>query len=277
MANQGHEDGAKDAEFSVGFLTALVRGELIRTEKVLKDAGWSPASTNPRLNEAGIKRWSKSIDGRRIPAYSMAIGKMGQTAAAIETFVFLTRCKPSLVFLTGIAGSLKKDEVRKKDVVVSLNTRYRTQNKVFGTGPADEYRPIDHPLRAVDADMSRKIQEFVGHQYPTGHDDWNVHTGELYTWDYVVDSARVVSRLNSSHPQALGVEMEGGGFLSSAERMEALWQRSLRAYVVKGISDYAEAKDSDDPTRSTAAANAAAVAVKLAEWMVSKKQMPKLP
>lgn len=265
-----------EAGFSIGFLTALVSDELIPCEAVLQQTGWTPDDL-PELTAAGISRWNKIIDGRLIVAHSMAIGRMGQAASAVETMAFLSRCAhPNALFLTGIAGSLWADKIFKRDVVVARHTRWRTQNKVFGEDGCDVYRPFDNILSrsGVSADVSRVIQRHIAEQYP--HRDrsdqerstWNVHYGEIYTWDYVINSQRVVQKLNADFPESLCVEMEAGGFLSALDRVRTMTGgRPMHGYIVRGISDYAARKDKEKSVRAAASENAANVAVGMAEMM----------
>lgn len=265
-----------EAEFSIGFLTALVSEELIPCEAVLASRGWNPEHL-PELRAAGIGRWAKMIEGRRILAHSMAIGRMGQAASAVETMIFLERCqRPTIVFLTGIAGSLWDNKVFKADVVVSRNTRWRTQNKIFGEDGCDRYRPFDNILAqpGTTADLSRVIQRHLVEEFPhreRGPDDidaWNAHYGEIYTWDYVINSSRTTAKINDAFPEALCVEMEAGGFLAAMERLRAVGgRRPMLGHVVRGISDYAARKDKDKSVRTAASRNAALVAVSLAEMM----------
>ena len=271
-----------DEEFSIGFLTALVTDELVACEKILSEMKWKPQPVSIVLKDAGISKWAKQIDGRKIIAHAMAIGRMGQAASAIETFAFLERTKPTFTFLTGIAGSLKSDKIFKCDVVVSNHTRWRTQNRVFGEDGCNQYRPYDNlnydPF--VPADMSRRIQKKLVEDFPTkkrgagDFDRWNAHLGEVYTWDYVLSSKRIVDEINADFPMALCVEMEAGGFLGAISRAKGLrGDRPMQGYVVRGISDYAEGKDKVEKVRTDASRNAALVAVSLAEWMVEKNSI----
>ncbi|MGO7924503.1 5'-methylthioadenosine/S-adenosylhomocysteine nucleosidase [Rhizobium ruizarguesonis] len=274
-----------EAEFSIGFLTALVSDELIHCEAILAAHGWEAADL-PELSMVGIKRWVKSIDGRVIAAYSMAIGTMGQTASALETMAFLGRCRrPSIVFLTGIAGSLREDKVYKGDVVVARSTRWRTQNKIFGDDGCDQYRPFDNILResGASSDISRLMQRHLAEKYP--HRDrnaewqevWNAHYGEIYTWDYVINSQRVVRKINADFPESLCVEMEAGGFLGALDRARTMTgDRPMHGYVVRGISDYAARKDKEKNVRASASKNAAEVAVGLAELMCRQGMLARL-
>jgi nucleoside phosphorylase len=231
--------------FSVGFITALVSHELVSCEATLVAKGWVERPTDAALEEGGIRKWSKSILGSEVFAHSAAIGRMGQVASSLATFAFLSRCSPTDVYLTGIAGSLNEEKVHKGDVVVATNTHWRTQNRIFGEDDCDQYRSCHNPLHGHDSDLSLRIQRFINTRYPskTRPKDyqgvWNVTAGEIFTWDYVIDSRRTTHKINADYPAALCVEMEAGGFLSAIELYPKLrGYRELRGFVVRGISDY---------------------------------------
>src|ERR1700753_745581 len=102
--------------FSIGFLTALVDEELVPFERVMHGEGWQPyddPDAQALSDAGGISSWMKVIEGRRIIARTMAIARMGQISSAMETIAFLTRAKPNLVFLSGIAGSLWEGKIFK--------------------------------------------------------------------------------------------------------------------------------------------------------------------
>lgn len=269
---------------SVGFVTALVSKELIACEAILESKGWTKVTpVDPALDEAGITSWHKEIEGRRFGAHTMAIGRMGQAASAIETMTFLQRCAPNYIFLTGIAGSLNAEKAKKRDVVVSLDTRWRTQNRIFGENGCDEYRKFHNPVTPYTADFSRRLQRFIEDRYSRDRPDgpearpFDVHAADIFSWDYVIDSSRVVRRINDEFPQALCVEMEGGGFLAAVERYSDLaGKRPMRSFIVRGISDYAARKDKDATVRQDASHNAASVAVDIAEWQMRHAEIQQM-
>ena len=267
--------GDGGAEISIGFLTALVSSELVACEEVLEGKGWLRDVPQPkRLDDTGIVRWTKKIGNFKVSAYSSAINDMGQADSALETICFLQRCRPKLIFLTGIAGSLYQSKVLKRDVVISAGVNYRTQNRVAGEDGCDEYRNKNHQLNGYDPDKSLKLEKMATHLFTTtgkselGLDGVSIHSGDVFTWDYVVDSARTVAKLNKDYPKALCVEMEAGGFLKVVDRNARLKGNRAAPFVVRGISDYAGAKDKEVNVRADASRNAAIVALTLAEHIV---------
>ena len=97
--------------------------------------------------------------------------------------------------------------------------------------------------------------------------------GGRYTNTLSRDSKRVVERLNASYHECACVEMEASGFLAAVDRYRELYNPAARGHVIKGISDYASNKDSDETVRGNASANAANVAIRLAEWMATSTEV----
>jgi len=280
MSNNGSAVGT---QLSVGFITALVSDELKGCEETLLERGWVQLQAERKLQEGNIKKWSKHIRDTPVIAYSMAVANMGQVASALETFMFMTRCNPNELYLTGIAGSLDKENIHKADVIIGTSINWRTQDKVFGEEACDKYRVRVHSLKGYDPDVSRDIQVFVSNNYvqkdrkESDLDNWNVVAGEIFTWEYVVNSERVTAKINTDFPKAKCVEMEAGGFLSAIDRFAVLTRERHaglealsvpKGFVIRGISDYAAKKDKVANVRKLASKNAAKVAIDFAEYRV---------
>lgn len=278
--NRGQKRRPRRA-FSIGFLTALVSDELVHCEDVLKSSGWNEIPARQGHIDAGISAWEKSINGNVVTAFSMAIDNMGQAASAIETYAFLSRCNPTELFMVGIAGSLQKEWVFRRDVVVGKSIHWQTQNGVSGDGPCDDYRPCPHILPAYDPDLVKTFSGKLAREYINqarhSEADGQIHThyGPIFTWDYVVNSERVVQRILGDIPGALCVEMEGGGFLAAIARYAKIrGNKEILGFVVRGISDYASAKTWDVTVRRDASRNAMKVAIDLAEWRAARYLLP---
>lgn len=278
--NLQREDETSASGFSVGFLTALASSELIQCEDELRRSGWVETATKVSLRDAGIKSWQREIDGTLISAFSMAINGMGNATSTLETFNFLYRTKPTLVFLCGIAGSLHESKVFKGDVVVGSSVRWRTRNRITETKDGFIYRPKEMPLSnsTLDADFARVLHNKLIDEYPSKQrteqqfENWNVHFEEIYTWDYVLDSETITREINQSFPNSFCVEMEAGGFLAAVDKYQKLITgKPIVPLIIRGISDYTSKKDKQTNIRKETSRNAARVAISLAEWLSSEE------
>lgn len=267
--------GEKFRVNAVGFLTALVKTEMMPLTRALAQQGWLPNPVTPLLSEASITGWRKTIGGLTRYAFAMSFNTMGQTLAAVEVMSFLTRCQPSLVYLCGIAGSLNEKSLKIGDVVVGTAVHWQQQDKVMEVDGelCDVYRPKKFILRNnLDEDKSRAIETFVAETYgsnPLPGTMSSVQTGEIFTWDYVLSSKRRTKAILETYGKAVCVEMEAGGYMKAVERhVKVNARRSIESIVVRGISDYAGAKVKVPESRQMASANAALVTLELAEWML---------
>lgn len=281
MGESLQDDTVKVHEISIGFLTALVTEELVPCEDVLTDRGWrEQVPPNRKLKRASIREWRKVIGGVEVTAYSAAISAMGQTRSALETLTFLSRCNPDIVVLCGIAGSLegipkasekKPPDIEKRDVVIATALHWRMQNKISDGEPCDEYRASNFPSEYCDADTVTDIGRFVNQNYRDPHiNGFKVVPGEIFTWDYVINSDRKVTSIKNEFPGSLCVEMEGGAFTAAVKRHSKVQKQDVEHFVVRGISDYARKKDSVPADRTAASRNAASVAVHLGEQMAQR-------
>ena len=254
---------------SIGLLAALVSPELEAFELPLKSAGWQRIPTSPGLKAAQIEHWQKHIADDPVNIFTGVIGRMGQAAAAIETFAFLERVKPSMVFLCGIAGSLVSQKFMKSDVVIAKHVHWKGENKIEDGSPCPVYRSADYVVPSFDFDTMNRLEAAVvrlNNRNELTDGTFRVHVEELFSWDYVTSGPAITAKILSRHPKAACVEMEAGGFLAAVERFRKIRSdKPMLGLVVRGISDYTESKDSDPQIRKTASRNAAAVCDRLAE------------
>lgn len=240
----------------------------------LTASGWSKQSVPPKLAKAQIDHWQKEMDGTIANLYTGVIGRAGQATAAVETFVFLERVNPRLVFLCGIAGSLDEAKTKKTDVVVARRVHWCGHDKIQDASDVPDinfskYRWINHPSPYFDADLVKVLERAVLRVRTKGAlslTDFNVQIGEIFTWDYVTSATGATADILRRFPQSLCVEMESGGFLEAISRYRTIRpERQTVGLVVRGISDYTIKKDNDARARTAASRNAALVCVSMAE------------
>ena len=258
-------------EINIGIISAIVKPELISFDKEFESAGWKKIPKNEHseaLISTNITQFSKSIADLSVIISTGTLGGMGQARSAIETYAFLERVKPQVVILCGIAGSLSKTEYSLGDVVVGDTIYWGSRDKIEDGDPCRRLRskPIQSPQ--LSPDIVSRLSYRVNYLFKDNHAFPAVHCGNIYSWDFVANGESVVREILSEVPKACCVEMEAGGFMGACKRFSDIHgERSTAPFVVRGISDYAEAKVSNDGIRLKAASNAARVAIKLAEDM----------
>jgi nucleoside phosphorylase len=261
-------------KISIGLLSAIVKPEFTSANVVLERQGWVKTNPQPKaLTAAAISEWSKDVAGVQVILRSGVIGDMGQTSAAIETYAFLERAESSIVILCGIAGSLKKNDFKKGDVIVAKKVSWAIQDRMADSrdteSPCHKYRWKNKGGKSYEADFSKRLELNVLNFLKGQMGSRAVHCEEIFSWEYVADGESVTKYILANAANAACVEMEAGGFLGALARYSTIrGGRPMEGFVVRGISDYTDEKDKVTNDRTLAAENAAIVALGLVEQLV---------
>lgn len=194
--------------------------------------------------------------------WKVAVAQVGRgnAMAAVRTSYALSRFRPDVALLVGVAGGVK--DVRQGDIVVA------TKVYNYDSGKAgDQFSPRpDHrnctPTILQIAQLPATMKDWVNRVEP-GAAEYAVRSkiiGEpIASGGSVVASKRsqVYKRIRASYSDAVAVEMEGHGFLTATEPY-----RHLEALVIRGISDLVTHKRQADAEgwQRIAALNASAFA-----------------
>jgi nucleoside phosphorylase len=187
----------------------------------------------------------------------------GNAGAAVEAERAINYFKPDVLLFVGIAGGIK--DVAIGDVVVAT--------KVYGyeSGKVGHERFLTRP--AVGQSAYSLVQRA---KREAGKDDWKsrligdlaakprVFVAPIAAGEKVVaaKTSGVFEFLRSNYNDAIAVEMEGYGFMSAAFAYP-----SIRAIVIRGISDLVDDRTDDnkngDARQEKAAAHASAFAFEI--------------
>ncbi|MGW5848957.1 5'-methylthioadenosine/S-adenosylhomocysteine nucleosidase family protein [Streptomyces sp. NPDC055254] len=183
---------------------------------------------------------------------------LGPSGSALVVPALLTRLRPHFLIMVGICGGLKPG------FTLDGETSPRGRQALGDIVVAEQIREMDH--RRVGGDGERSIVTLRGDKVPpsvllldrlrTARVDWTgaaVHTGLVLSSGALVDFAPHRDALLKQEPDALAVEMEGGGLYAAAARGRTEW------ILVKGVSDWCAHKTA--AAQKTAAGNAAAFVV----------------
>jgi nucleoside phosphorylase len=184
----------------------------------------------------------------------------GNAVAAREAERAINFFGPDVVMFVGVAGGLK--DVRLGDVVVAIRVYGYESGKV---GTAFQPRPIMHGstydlLQRARAETKREDwKKRIGAGSSRGLRAW---VAPIVSGEKVVASRRsaLYKFLRSRFSDAVAVEMEGIGFLETADA-----NQNVRAIVVRGVSDLIDKKTAADRSGSQtrAARNASAFAFEI--------------
>jgi nucleoside phosphorylase len=187
--------------------------------------------------------------------------RMGRVPAAVAVTAHLatTNYPFQLIIVAGIAGGFAEAGMQTGAVVIAndvvdLATRKKLAEET-------EFRPTvystDEALERFTKSSSFNKSEWeqalvTSDRWPDGRRPY-LQYGALASTDEVVSSHEWRQELRSAWPKLLGVEMEAGGVCAAAERF------GHKVTVIRGISDLADPRKSDDHWRRLAMRSVVAV------------------
>ncbi|NEZ58678.1 5'-methylthioadenosine/S-adenosylhomocysteine nucleosidase [Adonisia turfae] len=176
--------------------------------------------------------------------WEVGIGEVGagNAGAAVEAERAITTLKPDVLFFVGIAGGIK--DVAIGDVVVATQVYGYESGKVeeqFWTRPAvgqSAYALVQRAKSEARRDEWRQKLDEVAPVTP------KVWVAPIAAGEKVIASreSALFQFLRASYNDAIAVEMEGFGFLSTAFAYP-----NIKAMVIRGISDLIEDKNDGSP------------------------------
>jgi nucleoside phosphorylase/predicted ATPase len=202
------------------------------------------------------ERGSFACDARRWEVSIVEVG-MGNPNAAQKIERAIAHVRPDLVLFVGVAGGIKNVAVG--DVVVATKVYGYQSGKAAGellTRPEvglPGYRALERArAEARKPDWRKRIDDWDIKPTPT------VHLGAIAAGEKLMASAQSKSYLmiRQLYEDALGVEMEGYGFIKAVQAFS-----DLEALVVRGISDLPEGNARPEPKRAATCAAAYAFEV----------------
>ncbi|MBT0726235.1 5'-methylthioadenosine/S-adenosylhomocysteine nucleosidase [Rosenbergiella australiborealis] len=175
------------------------------------------------LSLAGCEIYTGKLQGVEVALLKSGIGK---TSAALGTTLLLQLCKPDVVINTGSAGGLESS-LKIGDIVVSNEVRYHDADvTAFGYVPGQ----MAGCPEAFTADES------IIASVKACANDLALHTvtGLVVSGDAFINGAASLTRIRTTFPQAIAVEMEATAI------GHVCHQFATPFVVVRSISDVAD-------------------------------------
>ncbi|MDV6011973.1 5'-methylthioadenosine/S-adenosylhomocysteine nucleosidase [Haloechinothrix sp. LS1_15] len=202
---------------------------------------------------------------------ALGITGKGNEPAAVLVERAIQRFSPTAVLFAGVAGALW-DATPLGDVVLA------TQVYAYHGGTSEDdglkARPrsweVPHAISQLAHDLARKA-DWISH-IANGSAVPHIHFGPIAAGD-IVQNSRISHEarwIRQHYNDALAIEMESAGVAQAGHL------NGTQVAIVRGISDRADGTKSSDEDRAwqpTAAANAAAFAVRLAEEMIKERDV----
>lgn len=204
-----------------------------------------------------------------------AIYHAGNLECALETTTMLSRFRPALAFLCGIAGNINHDKRKLADVVVSGSYAFKQFTRMSEGKHLESTLPTVPPISRSMQNLAQRIfaentVDFTGDDikdYTNGHPTQlalpKMEIGKIFCWDLVLDCNATRLELVQEDREYRAVEMELAGFLKAIETYRNFSKRPLDGLAFRGLSDPASGKTTADASdinfRAYAARNAARV------------------
>lgn len=179
--------------------------------------------------------------------------RMGRVPAAVAVTHHLASASHPyrLVVLAGIAGGFEESQIATGTVIIASEVVDLATRKM---DDEPQFRPLvftvdDTAQRFADSDLfAREEWELEctrNDQWPNGRRPY-IKVGPIASLDEVVSNDEWRYKLRAAWPKLLGVEMEAGGVCAAAERFRT------RVVIIRGVSDMADPRKSDDQWRALA-------------------------
>lgn len=177
--------------------------------------------------------------------------KMGRVpaAVAISSHLATSPSRFQLIVVAGVAGGFEEAGLHAGAVVIATDIVDLATRKKFDADT--EFRPqqyatddiVERFAKSTAFDRAGWERTLVERdKWPPGRRPY-IEYGQLASVDEVVSSNEWRRELRDAWPKLLGVEMESGGACAAAERF------AHRVAVIRGISDLADPRKSDDHWR----------------------------
>jgi len=156
----------------------------------------------------------------------------GRVSAAVATVHAIHTWDPRVVLVAGTAGGFRDRDVSLGDLLVATSILdYETQ-RVDG-GNTVRWAVFQPDAGLLDLARSVAVPLILGRRP-------QVHFGPVLSGDKIVASKAAVDALLKLRPDALAVEMEGGGVALAAA------MSSVPFLMIRGVVDYADEKKRQD-------------------------------
>ena len=200
----------------------------------------------------------QSSTGVKIRCISCYAQQMASIASAALTTKLILRFHPKYLFMTGICGALKGNNVGFGDILVSshvwdgMSGKYKEEKKKNGSFELvfePDYRQLS--LNADMVNVVNRMKEKTGFLMtvkngfsgikPKTH--LNVHVGPMASVPAVIASDKKIAEMKIHARKMIGLEMESYGMFYAAEHSHHL--KPIYTVSVKSASDLADKRKTD--------------------------------
>lgn len=248
-------------EADVLVLTALRDPEMAAVHRL----PWNWKAEEPLDDTTFIRRGSFISKGANFNVVTAVSDRMGMVSAAVLATKAITLCRPRYCVMVGICAGLK-DETRFGDVVLAdPSWDYQSGKRVKEADGTHTFKIDPHQLpvsiiiksRIKQLALNKTLLAGIRHERDDdpGH-DLRILPGPMATGSAVISDPDVIEDIKSHQGRkVIAIEMEAYGLACAANNAGS---PKPTAFVLKGVSDFADDKK-DDTAQKYAAFTSAKV------------------
>jgi nucleoside phosphorylase/CheY-like chemotaxis protein len=244
-------------------VTALYAPEF----RAILDLPWQWRDLEVEREVTNFKIGSFRSSGKARKVIAACSSRMGMTAAAVTASKLIYNFHPRYIAMTGITAGFK-GTCSIGDIVVADPTWDYGSGKWEGGDDGPVFKPSPHQF-SLPAFLRSRFLSLAQNQEVLDkiRRDWSgnspssalrMHIGPMATGSAVLADGETSAEILDQNRKAIGLEMEAYGLMAAAHEAPL---PDVRAFVIKSVSDYADAEKADGFQAYAAYSSAAALRV----------------
>lgn len=178
--------------------------------------------------------------------------RMGMAASSALASKMIYHFRPKYMVMVGICAGIP-EKTRYGDIIIGDPVWSYESGKYTCSTEGDKFLPDPHHVN-LDIEIRSKVKDLISRrmfldQIASGweislpkNSNISAHIGPIGSGSAVIANQKLVAPIVGQQRKVLGIEMEGYGFMVSAETVHISKPKSI---VIKSVSDFADSEKSD--------------------------------
>jgi nucleoside phosphorylase len=242
MTASGRKLGDTELEPICDFTILAVQARELTALLQLADAIEEYRVFGSTLYRVEISGSARTSDSNILTGVVTTTGGVGRVEAAIAASHLLHRITPRWLFLVGVAGGFRANNVALGDIIVASQIVDYEQQRLSDNGREFRLREFEADQLLLVAGRRASETNWSDNLNCPDRRRPRVHLGSMLSGDKVIASTELVSSFLRSDPHLLGVEMEGAGVAAALSRTG----RHPGFLMIRGVADLANDRKRED-------------------------------
>lgn len=235
--------------------------------KALQDAFGNDMWTRIKVGGDEHIAYEISIESAYMKTYRVlayCVDKPGVVATAVMASYLIKCCNPKCVFMTGITGGVRSNNIKRGDVIIAESIQDYAVGKVAEYNEEIQLLREIHQIQtnpkllsqisdyiAEEENLSKMNVKIAKNHLRKNNEYYGAYIKPTVCGPFVMASEEIAKQFKDSNRKVSAIDMEGFGLMMVYHMMNVpvLW--------IKGISDMADSKKDDDYHATAAFASAA--------------------